>query len=136
MWKAGVNAVASIGLADLYRDYIASLNERDWPRLGRFVDDDVVHNERRVGLSGYVAMLERDVDEIPDLCFDVQMLLCDPPYVAARLRFDCTPKGRFLDLPVDGRKVSFSENVFYEFRGDKIVRVWSVVDKAAIEAQL
>jgi predicted ester cyclase len=26
--------------------------------------------------------------------------------------------------------------VFYEFRQDKIVQVWSVIDKAAIEAQL
>ncbi|WP_336605525.1 ester cyclase [Chromohalobacter canadensis] len=28
----------------------------------------------------------------------------------------------------------FAENVFYEFRDEKIVQVWSVIDKAAIEA--
>jgi predicted ester cyclase len=32
--------------------------------------------------------------------------------------------------------VSFVENVFYEFRNGKIAQVWSVIDKAAIEAQL
>jgi predicted ester cyclase len=32
--------------------------------------------------------------------------------------------------------VSFSENVFYEFRDGKIREVWSVIDKAAIESQL
>jgi predicted ester cyclase len=32
--------------------------------------------------------------------------------------------------------VSFAENVIYEFRNGKIVEVWSIVDKAAIEAQL
>jgi predicted ester cyclase len=37
---------------------------------------------------------------------------------------------------VNGRKVSFTENVFYEFRNGKIVQVWSVIDKAAIEGQL
>lgn len=129
-------AVARTDLADLYRAYIACLNGQDWPKLGRFVDDDVIHNGERVRLSGYRAMLERDLDAIPDLRFNIQMLLCDPPHIACRLRFDCTPKGRFLDLQIDGRKVSFSENVIYEFRGDKIVQVWSVVDKAAIEAQL
>ncbi len=64
------------------------------------------------------------------------MLICEPPFVASRLRFDCAPKGVFLGLPVNGRTVSFTENVFYEFRDGKIHEVWSVIDKAAIEAQL
>jgi predicted ester cyclase len=89
-----------------------------------------------VNRSGYREMLERDFSEIPDLHFDIQLLVSDPPYVARQLFFDCTPKGRFLGLLVDGKKVSFTENEFYEFCGEKIVQVWSVVDKAAIEAQL
>ncbi|WP_299715061.1 ester cyclase, partial [Caballeronia sp.] len=48
----------------------------------------------------------------------------------------CTPNGNFLGLPVNGKKVSFTENVFYQFREGKIGQVWSVIDKAAIEAQL
>ena len=123
-------------IADLYRDYIACLNSQDWPNLGRFVADDVIHNGRRIGLSGYRQMLERDFDEIPDLSFIVRMLICDPPYIACRLGFDCTPKGTFLGLQVNGKRVSFAENVFYEFRSEKICEVWSVIDKAAIEAQL
>ncbi|RUU27494.1 MAG: ester cyclase [Mesorhizobium sp.] len=123
-------------LRDVYRDYIACLNKQDWPKLGQFVDDEVIHNGRRLGLSGYREMLERDFDEIPDLYFNVQMLISEPPYIASRLGFDCTPKGTFLGLPLGGRKVSFAENVIYEFRDEKIVQVWSVIDKTAIEAQL
>ena len=81
-------------------------------------------------------MLERDFREIPDLYFAIQLLMSDPPYIASRLAFDCTPKASFLNLPVNGKRVSFTENVFYEFRGEKIAHVWSVIDKAAIEAQL
>jgi predicted ester cyclase len=81
-------------------------------------------------------MLERDFDEIPDLYFNVQMLISDPPYIASRIGFDCTPKGKFFGLPINGKRVSFAENVIYEFRNEKIVQVWSVIDKAAIEAQL
>jgi len=81
-------------------------------------------------------MLERDFDEIPDLYFSIKMLISDPPYIAAQLGFDCTPKGTFLGLHVSGKRVSFTENVFYEFRSEKIREVWSVIDKAAIEAQL
>ncbi len=123
-------------LADLYRAYIACLNAQDWVNLGRFVRDDAVHNGRRFGLAGYRAMLEKDFREIPDLRFEIALLAADPPMLAARLAFDCTPKGEFLGLPVSGRRVAFTENVFYEFRDGEIAQVWSVIDKAAVEAQL
>jgi len=124
------------GLADIYRDYVACLNGRDWPRLGRFVHDDVRRNGKPFGLAKYRAMLERDCDTIPDLRFDIRLLSCEPPWLASRLVFDCAPKGKFLGLPVNGRRVSFAEHVFYAFRNGKIAEVWSVIDKAAIEAQL
>jgi predicted ester cyclase len=123
-------------LSELYRRYIACLNQRDWSSLDKFVDDDVRRNGERIGLAGYREMLERDVEEIPDLVFDIRLLVVDPPYVASRLAFNCAPKGKFLGLDVNGKRVSFAENVFYEFRGRKIETVWSVIDKAAIEAQL
>lgn len=123
-------------LPDLYKGYIACLNARDWPSLGDFVADDVEHNGRALGLAGYREMLVKDHADIPDLAFRIETLVCEPPRVAARLRFDCHPRGAFLGLKVEGRRVSFAENVFYEFRGGKIHRVWSVVDKAAIEAQV
>jgi len=123
-------------LSNVYRAYIACLNAQDWPKLGQFVDDDVHYNGRRIELSGYRAMLEKDFREIPDLSFNIQLLVSDPPHIASRLAFSCTPKGEFLGLDVNGKRVSFAENVFYEFRSGKISQVWSVIDKAAIEAQL
>ena len=123
-------------LSNIYRGYIACLNQQDWPKLEEFVHDEVYYNGQRIGLLGYREMLEKDFNEIPDLYFDIQLLISDPPYIASRLKFDCSPKGKFLGLQVDGKRVSFSENVFYEFRGEKIWQVWSVIDKPAIEAQL
>lgn len=132
----GAIVVDKADLSNLYREYIDCLNERDWPRLERFVHDDVSYNGRRIGLPGYREMLERDVRDIPDLHFQIDLLVSDPPHIASRLRFDCTPTGKFLGLPVNGRRVSFPENVFYEFLSGKIERVWSVIDKAAVEAQI
>jgi len=128
--------VRKTDLAAVYRAYIACLNAEDWTKLDQFVQDDVRYNGQRIGLSGYREMLERDFDDIPDLHFNIQLMISDPPFVASRLAFDCAPKGNFLGLPVDGRRVSFAENVFYQFRTEKIAQVWSVIDKAAIEAQL
>lgn len=123
-------------LPSIYRSYIACLNARDWPSLGSFVHAGAHYNGRRIGLSGYRAMLEKDCDEIPDLHFDIRLLIAEPPHIASRLQFDCSPKGVFLGLPVNGRRVTFTENVFYEFLEGRIANVWSVIDKAAIEAQL
>ena len=128
--------MASTSLSDLYRAYIDCLNRRDWDELGQYVDDEVEHNGRPLELSGYRDMLVKDFEDIPDLRFNVQLLACSPPLVAARLAFKCSPKGKFLGLNVNGRVVSFAENVFYEFKLSKIASVWSVIDKAAIEAQL
>ena len=123
-------------LTGVYRDYIACLNGQDWRNLVRFVHEEVTHNGARIGLAGYRKMLERDFSEIPDLSFTIELVVTEPPYLASRLSFNCTPRERFLNLSVDGRTVSFAENVFYEFLDERIVQVWSVIDKAAIEAQL
>ncbi len=123
-------------LSGIYRNYIACLNKQDWPNLERFVHEDVQYNGKPVGLSGYREMLEQDFRTIPDLHFNIQLLISEPPYVASRLSFDCTPTGILFGLRVDGKRVSFAENVFYGFRGDRIEKVWSVMDKAAIESQL
>jgi predicted ester cyclase len=128
--------VNKIDLPNVYRAYIDCLNKQDWPKLEQFVHDDVYYNVQRIGLSGYREMLERDFREIPDLHFNIQLLISDSPYVASRLGFACTPKGKFLGLHVNGKRVFFTENVFYQFRKNKIEQVWSVIDKAAIEAQL
>ena len=123
-------------LSDLYGNYLACLNGQDWSNLARFVHNDVTYNGKRIGLSGYRDMLVKDFDEIPDLRFEIQLLVCDPPHLSSRLNFDCSPKGEFLGLPINGQRVSFAENVFYEFQEERIWRVWSVIDKVALEAQL
>jgi predicted ester cyclase len=123
-------------LSQLYRDYIACLNAREWSLLARFVADDVVHNGRPLGLAGYRRLLEDDRARIPDLHYDIELLVTEAPLVAARLRFDCTPSGELLGLPVNGRRVRFAENVLYRYSQDRIAQVWSVIDKAALEAQL
>lgn len=126
----------SLNLSGTYQGYIACLNGQDWQNLANFVHDDVHYNDAYIGLSGYREMLEGDFRAIPDLHFDIRLLICEPPRVASRLHFDCTPTGMLFDLPVNGRRVQFAENVFYEFLEGRIRNVWSIIDKAAISAQL
>ncbi|SER90231.1 Predicted ester cyclase [Vreelandella subterranea] len=128
--------MSNVDLEATYRDYITCLNRQDWTNLGQFVHEDVHHNGKPLGLDGYRAMLEVDYEQIPDLHFNIELLIADPPHIACRLRFDVAPKGNFLGLPINGQNVTFCENVFYLFHDQKIREVWSVIDKTAIEAQL
>jgi predicted ester cyclase len=126
----------SAHLRNRYHGYIDCLNRQDWRHLGDYVADEVQRNGEVVGLAGYQKMLEGDFAAIPDLLFKIDFVVSEPPYVGARLIFDCTPKGELFGLPVDGKPVTFTENVFYRFANGKIETVWSVIDRAAIEAQL
>ena len=123
-------------LCEIYRGYIDCLNRQDWDRLGLFVDDAVEYNGAAVGLTGYRGMLEGDFRAIPDLRFAIEILISDPPRIASRLHFDCTPRGMLFDLPVNGKRVKFAENVFYEFSAGRIRKVWSIIDKATISEQI
>lgn len=123
-------------LATLYRGYIACLNSQDWHRLGDFVGERVAYNGEPVGLGGYRRMLEDDFAAIPDLAFKIALLACEPPQIASRLEFDCTPAGTLFGIPVNGRRVRFAENVFYRVQEGRIVEVWSVIDKSSIAAQV
>nr|WP_300311591.1 ester cyclase [Halomonas sp.] len=124
-------------LSARYRGYIECLNQQDWDNLGRYVSENVSHNGKTLGLSGYRAMLEGDFAAIPDLHFNVALLVSQPPHIASRLKFDCTPIGMLFGLPVNGKPVQFEENVFYEFDDDgRIKAVWSIIDKSAIAEQV
>ena len=123
-------------LRERYHGYIDCLNRQDWPPLGDYVADEVQRNGEAVGLVGYRKMLEGDFAAIPVLSFKIDFVVCEPPHVGARLLFDCTPKGELFGLHVDGKRISFTENVFYRFTNGKIETVWSVIDRAAIEARL
>ncbi|KUM34169.1 ester cyclase [Pseudomonas sp. EpS/L25] len=128
--------LAATELGSHYQAYLDCLNRQAWVELGRYVDQAVEHNGRPLGLTGYQAMLEGDHAAIPDLRFAARLLVVEAPWLAAQLDFDCTPRGELFGLAVNGRRVQFSEHVFYRFENDRIREVRSLIDVAAIRAQL
>lgn len=129
-------SLAATELGSHYQAYLDCLNRQAWTALGRYVDEAVEHNGSPLGLAGYQAMLEGDHAAIPDLHFTAHLLVVEAPWLAAQLDFDCTPRGELFGLAVNGRRVRFSEHVFYRFENGRIREVRSVIDTAAIAAQL
>lgn len=123
-------------LLGCYRDYLDCLNDRAWERLGDFVSDDVVHNDRRLGLAGYRDMLIADTTVIPDLRFTPELLTSTGDVVACRLLFRCTPQREFLGCAPTGRLITFAEHVLYRYADARISEVWSLLDVDAVRRQL
>ncbi|OBB37209.1 ester cyclase [Mycobacterium sp. 852002-51961_SCH5331710] len=123
-------------LSAVYRDYLGCLNERRWSDLGIFVADRLSYNGKRMTLADYRALLEADTAATPDLLYDPEILLADDRFVACRLSFRCTPRHTFLGIEPTGRPVSFAEHVFYRFEAQRIVEVWSLIDKEAVREQM
>jgi len=123
-------------LEHVYRDYIAALNGRRFDDLDRFVHGRLTYNGEEWTLEQYQALLADDVRKIPDLHYEIQLLVVNADQVACRLWFDCTPRQVFLGMDAGGRRVSFAEHVFYRFRANRIENVWSLIDTDGIRRQL
>ncbi|MDD7942285.1 ester cyclase [Actinomycetospora lutea] len=123
-------------MIEVYRAYLACLNERRFDDLDRFVHEAITYNGAPMTRGEYRDLLVGDVTTIPDLVFTVDQLVVQGDRVAARLWFDCTPRGEFRGLAADGRRVAFAEHVFYRFADGRIAEVRSLIDVESVREQL
>ncbi len=119
-----------------YRAYLDALNERRLDDLEHFVQDELTYNGEPMTRRQYQDLIAADVAAIPDLVYAAHLVVACGEQVACRLVFDCTPRREFLGFTPDGRRLTFAEHVFYRFREGRIAAVWSLIDRAAITAQL
>jgi predicted ester cyclase len=126
----------SAQLENIYREYLAALNDRRLDDLDQFVHERLIYNGEEWTREEYRSLLADDVRKVPDLHYDIQLLVVGTDHVACRLWFDCTPQQRFLGIDAGGRRISFAEHVFYRFRANRIEQVWSVTDVDGVRRQL
>lgn len=119
-----------------YRAYLDVLNERRLDDLEHFVQDELTYNGKPLTRKQYQNLIATDIAAIPDLVYDAHLIVASGDQVACRLVFDCTPRHEFLGFTPDGRRLVFAEHVFYRFRDGRIAAVSSLIDRAAIAAQL
>jgi steroid delta-isomerase-like uncharacterized protein len=128
--------VTNADLETYYRAYLDALNERRLDDLVHFVQDELLYNGETMTRRQYQDLIAADITAIPDLIFDAHIIVASGDQVACRLVFDCTPQREFLGFSPNGERLSFAEHVFYHFREGRIAAVSSLIDRAAIEAQL
>jgi steroid delta-isomerase-like uncharacterized protein len=124
------------GLEAVYRSYLAALNERRFDDLTEFVHDELTYNGSPLTRADYRDLLAADADAIPDLYYDARIVVASGDRVACRLLFECTPRRPFLGFTPNGKRLTFAEHVFYDFRDGRIAAVTSMIDRYHIQAQL
>jgi len=82
------------------------------------------------------AMMAMMRSAFPDFSVDIEELLQDGNKVIARARFSGTHQGEFMGIPATGNKFDISVIDIIEFRGDKAIAHWGLMDNAKMMEQL
>lgn len=109
-------------LAAFYETYLSLCNAHRFDELGVFVASDV--NGSTQGLDAYIGGLEEVVEAFPDYHWDLQRLLVDDLWLAARLYGTGTHRGTFRGVAATGRVIRTQELVIYRLAGGKIAECW------------
>jgi predicted ester cyclase len=106
----------------VYRRYLQRCNDHRFDELGEFVAQDV--DGPGQGLDTYIAKVREVIDAFPDYRWDLQRLLTDGEYLAARLLGSGTHAGTFRGIAATGQVIRTQELVMYHFLDGKIVQCW------------
>jgi predicted ester cyclase len=109
-------------LSTFYGRYLQRCNDHRCDELGEFVADDV--DGPGQGLGTYIAKVREVIEAFPDYRWNLQRLLTDGEWLAARLIGTGTHAGSFRGIAATGRAVSTQELVMYHVRDGKIIACW------------
>lgn len=107
---------------DSYRRYLERCNEHHVGALAEFVSEDV--NGPGHGFDGYARDLREVIDALPDIHWELQQLIVDGDWLAARLLTSGTHTGWLRDVAPTGRRVTVQELVVYRWKGGEFVSCW------------
>ena len=108
--------------------------------IDRFMAEDFVEHEAIPGMDNtretprqlFTMMLAA----FPDFRATVHDILQDGDKVVARVTFSGTHQGEFMGVPASGNQVQWDAIDIIQYRDDKAVAHWGVMDMAAAMAQM
>jgi steroid delta-isomerase-like uncharacterized protein len=108
--------------------------------IERYMAEDFVEHEAIPGMDNTRETPRRLFKMMhaafPDLHVVVHDIMQDGDKVVARVSFVGTHQGEFMGLPASGNAVDISAIDIMQFRGDKVVAHWGVMDMAGAMAQM
>lgn len=107
----------------------------------KYIAEDFVEHEPVPGLEGTGRDIPRQMfamlhTAFPDFRADVHELLQDGDKVVARATFAGTHEGEFMGIPATGNSFAIPVIDILQFRDDKCIAHWGIMDMAAMMEQL
>ena len=72
----------------------------------------------------------------PDLRFDMHAVIADGDRAAAHATLNGTHEGIWSDLDATGRSIHVEHMFFFRFDHERIVEVWELLDRPALQRQI
>ena len=116
-------------------------NRGDFDVFDELISDDFVEHEALPpgvpqGKAAPREMITMMRAAFPDFQVTVEDMLQDGRKVVTRSRFAGTHEGEFMGIPATGKRFDIRVIDIIEFRGDKAVAHWGVMDNAMMMEQL
>ena len=123
------------------RVYDEIANQGNLDLIDEIFDDDFVeHEELPAGMprdkEGVRMFFTMSRNAFPDFRMTVEDIIQEGNKVVARVRASGTHKGEFMGMPATGNKFDVALIDISEFRDDKLIGHWGVMDMAAMMEQL
>jgi len=123
-------------LKDWYLRYVAALNAHKLDGLDEFIADDVVLNGDPGTRDDVAAVLNHEIDAVPDLHWEVEELLFDRDRIAVRATNTGTPVKEWLGVPPSGASFEIVEYAIYKVSDGRFVQMTSLHDSSEMLRQL
>jgi steroid delta-isomerase-like uncharacterized protein len=119
-------------IVDAYQS--GTLDEFD----GLLTDDVVLvrADKRAEGLAEFKAVLQRLRQAFPDIRYSIEESFGEGDKLVLRWTARGTHKSEYLGVLPSGRQVSYTGITIYEFRGDRVSRVWVSADLYSLQRRM
>jgi steroid delta-isomerase-like uncharacterized protein len=97
---------------------------------------DFVLNGRKVGPDGPRRSVRAVHSAFSDIGVELDLLLCDGPYVVTRYTTTARHTGTYRGVPASGRPIKASGIVIWQLADGWVVRDWNSFDTAEVLAQI
>jgi predicted ester cyclase len=123
-------------LRDWYLHYLTTLDAHELDRMDEFIADEVMLNGQWGVRGDVVADMQRIVDAVPDMHWELQELLIDRDRLAVRALNTGTPVKEWLGVAPTGTSFTTVEYAIYQVSDGRFVQMTNLHDSAEIRRQL
>jgi predicted ester cyclase len=123
-------------LRAFYDRYIATLNDRDFDIMDKFIHDEVTLNGKPATREDILGVLRDEAGSVPDLHWVLTNLIIDGDRLGAQLVNTGTPAKEFVGVKPTGKSFEVTEYAVYQVIDGRFKHMAAIHDAEEVKRQL